>query len=114
MTEAGNVDESGQRRQVQPRLVNIDDVTPQYANLVHVNTDELMFQVVFSRFLQPVVTTEEDRERLRTTDTLEAEVVARLLLPPEVVDQTIQLLHAFLTRYYVRNEEAEDGPHGDN
>ncbi len=112
MTEAGNADGSSQRREVHTRLANMDGVAPQYANVVHVNTDQLMFQVVFSRFLQPVVTTDEDRERLRTTNTVDAEVVARLLLAPEVVDQTIQLLQAFLNEYYVRTAEIEDDSYG--
>lgn len=112
MSDADISGESGQRREVQTRLANIDEVSPQYANLVHVNTDRLMFQVVFSRFLQPVVSTEADRERLQAADTLDAEVVARLLLSPEVVDQTIQLLQAFLNEYYVRAAQSEDEPYG--
>lgn len=107
MREAGNGDGPTQR-EVQTRLANFETVVPQYANLVHVNTDQLTIQIVFSRFLQPVVTTEEDRERWRTAGALEAEVVARVLLPPEVVDQAVQLLQAFLNDYFLPDADVED------
>lgn len=118
--ETGEQDPRGEggRRAVQTRLANVAEVPAEYANTVHVNADRHLIQVVFSRFLQPMITTDEERDYYLGAETVDATVVARLLLPPEVVDQTVQLLQAFLDRNYTMIDEdqgdGEDHADGDD
>lgn len=115
------LDETGGRRAVKTevRLANLDDVPVEFANLFHVNFDPLVFQLVVSRAIQPMLTTEVERQRWSQAEAFDAEVLGRYILPPEVVEELIRLLRASLAGYFERygieveadggQEEGDDG-----
>ena len=100
---------------VEIRLANLDEVKPDYVNLVHVTIEPISFQLVFSRVMQPVVTTQEDRDRWQSAKTVDATVVARLIMDPVVAEQTIGVLRLQLEafqRQFGAPTNAEQGGDG--
>jgi hypothetical protein len=94
-------------------LVGLEDVVPQYANVVHATNDAQVFQVVFSQALAPIITAPEEGQALMEQGTIPARVVGRFVLPPLMMEQTIEVLSLQLRRYHeqqaqIRSEETEE------
>ena len=90
---------SPRERFAEIRLANLEDIDLEYANLVHATIEPLALQIVFSRLVQPVATTQAEREQWEAATTVDATVVARILMPPSVVEQTIALLQQQMERH---------------
>ena len=84
-------DEQGEP-QVQLRIVGFDETAPQYANDVHVSSDAMGLQLVFTRFLPPPVVTESDQQRLAELGYVPNEVVARVIVPRLLVERLLRIL----------------------
>lgn len=81
------------------RLVGLDDLPAQYVNLISINFDQYAFQLVFAQAMQPVVTAPSDVEEMQSRGYVPATVMARLVLTPVMMEQTIDLLMGQLDRY---------------
>ena len=86
-------------RSISIEIVGLDDVSPQFANLVHVNNDSQSFQLIFSQVMPPILFGPDDRRELFERGTVPAKVVARIVLTPKVMEQTIDVLRTQFERY---------------
>lgn len=86
------------------RLADLDDHEARYVNLLNVNYDRASFQVIFSQFLQPVVTSSDDARRLAGQGFVPAKPIARLLLTPLMMEETIALFELQLRRFREEHE----------
>lgn len=94
--------ESTEQLQVGPLrvlLAGVEDLVPQYVNIVHVNNDRDVFQVVFGQATPPLVTGQEDLERLRQDGTIPGKVITRLVLTPRVFEELISVLQEQFRTY---------------
>ena len=85
--------------QVTARVVGLDELTPQYVNILHVNNDPMAFQVVFSQYIPPLAFEPEEIKRITEQGFVEARPVARLIMTPMMVQQTIEVLTKQLAIY---------------
>jgi hypothetical protein len=90
------------------RLSGLEGVTPEYANIIHVNTDGQVFQVIFSQIMPPVILGEEDREELKQRGTISGKVIARLVLTPAVLAQAVDVMRGQLDLY--QEQQASSAP----
>jgi hypothetical protein len=88
------------------RLTGLEEVVPQYVNLVHANSDRDVFQVIFSTATPPVLLGPEDLRVLQETRTVPGKVVARLIFTPRVFEEMIDVLQTQLRN---RQESLEQG-----
>lgn len=98
LEEDGSQD--GTSRLLPVQLQNLDCVEGRYVNLVNVNHDRASFQVIFSQFMQPVILSPLDAERLAEQNFVTANVVARLVFTPLMMEETIKLLQFELDNYH--------------
>ncbi len=87
------------------RIVGFDQVSPVYANEVHVSADPMALQLVFTQLLPPPVATLSDQQRIAEQGFLPVEVVARVVLAPAAVERMIDLLQDRLE--YQRDQASE-------
>jgi hypothetical protein len=80
------------------RIVGIDSIQPEYANLVHVNHDFYSFHVVFSRVVSPIFANNEDRERF-AVDGWNADAVARLIIPAPAFREMVRFMQQHVDAY---------------
>ena len=107
-----SVDESESDVVLPIRLSGLDDRDARYVNLLNVNFDRASFQIVFSQFLQPVVTSPHDARQLAAQGYVPAKVVARLIFTPLMMEETINLLQAQLDRFHQQRDEPTAGEVG--
>jgi hypothetical protein len=106
-------------RALEIQLANIDRVPVAYANIAHVGGDALDLHLMFSRVVQPVITTQADRDRWSEATAIDAEVVARVLLPHRVAREVARLIVDTIAQIDERSAtrgdaEGEEGdPDGD-
>ena len=100
---------SASEQQLPIRLTNLDDYEARYVNLIHVNSDRASFQLTFSQFLQPVLATPDDAERLVSQGYVPAKVIARLLFTPLMMEETISLMQHELDQYYAEQRQTAEG-----
>jgi len=86
------------------RITGLEDLQPAYSNLVHVNFDSAAFQVVFSQLLQPVITSSNDAKELADRGYIGAQAVARLILTPQMLEETISILERQLNNFRERDQ----------
>ena len=96
-------------RSITVQLDGLEEVTPQFANIVHANNDRQAFQLVFSQLMPPVILGPEDREALFRQGAVSAKVVARIILTPLVLEQFIDVLRTQLGQYQESQEEPPAG-----
>jgi hypothetical protein len=87
------------------RIVGFEQVSPVYANEVHVSADPMALQLVFTQLLPPPVATLSDQQRIAEQGFLPVEVVARVVLAPPAVERLIDLLQDRLE--YQRDQASE-------
>lgn len=87
------------------RIVGFDQVSPVYANEVHVSADPMALQLIFTQLLPPPVATLSDQQRIAEQGFLPVEVVARVVLAPAAVERMIDLLQDRLE--YQRDQASE-------
>lgn len=92
--------QDGTSRLLPIQLQNLDNVEGRYVNLVNVNHDRASFQVIFSQFMQPVILSPLDAERLAEQNFVPANVVAKLVFTPLMMEETIKLLQYELDNYH--------------
>lgn len=80
------------------RLRGLHNRDPQYANYISVNYDAYAFHIAFAQILGPIFEDQEDRERF-AREGWSADVVSRLLIPPEALRQMIGFLQAQLEQF---------------
>ena len=84
---------------VSVRLQDIESHRAEYANLIHCNFDRAAFQVVFAQFLQPLILSSEDAKELGERGFIPARPLTRLILTPQMVRETIELLQRQLANF---------------
>lgn len=89
------------------RLSGLEDIAPQYVNLVHANNDREIFQVIFSQVTPPIIMGPEDSAELVRRGTIPGKVIARVILTPTVLEQTIDVLQTQFRRYREAQERSE-------
>ncbi len=94
---------------LQIRLTNLSDHEAKYVNVLHVNADRASFQVTFSQFLQPIVTTTHDRRELSEQGFVPARVIARLVFTPMMMEETISLLQQQLDQFRQNQSQSTKG-----
>ncbi len=97
-------------RSISVQLDGLDQVAPQFANLIHANNDRQVFQIVFSQLMPPLVLGPEDSEAFLQRGSISATVVARVVLTPLVLEQFIDVLRTQLARYQESQEDAASRP----
>lgn len=98
MTDSG-LDPSTEKRNAIPiSLRGLDDCRPEYANYLNVNYDAYAFHIAFSRLVGPIFATEADRHAFQRSGWA-ADVVARLLIPPDALRSMIEFLQKQLETY---------------
>lgn len=80
------------------RIVDAESVPAQYVNVLSANHDSESFQIVFAQVMQPVATWSADVDDIRTRGYMEAQVVARLILTPGMMERTIEVLKIEMER----------------
>lgn len=96
------------------RLAGINDLPAQYVNLISINFDQAAFQVVFAQAMQPVVTVPADVEEVQSRGYVPATVMARLVLTPMMMEQTIEILRSQLDRYQQQTVDVTSGSAQEN
>ena len=48
---------------VRVEIIGLDEIPPQFVNLVHANTDGQVIQIVFSQLMPPIIMGSEDWDR---------------------------------------------------
>lgn len=95
------------------KLVGLDEIVPQYVNIIHATNDQQVFQVVFSQVMPPLITGPEDAKMLLDRGTVPAQVVARLIFTPALIEQAIDVFQTQLARYREQQDvvapETQDG-----
>ena len=91
------------------RIGGITELPASYANLVHVNFDNDVLHVLFSQLTQPVITSPQDAQDLEATGYVEARCVARLILTPKMIEETLRILDASLSQFHERKELVATG-----
>ena len=86
-------------------ILGLEEVIPQFANIVHVNNDREVFQIVFSQLMPPMVLGPEDREELTKRGTVQAKVVARVIVTPLILEQMIDVLRTQFGVYQKLQEQ---------
>lgn len=81
------------------QLFGLGDITPQFVNVVHANSDRDVFQVIFSQAMPPTITSPEDLRRLREEQIIPGKVIARLVFTPRVYEEMIDVLQTQLNNY---------------
>lgn len=81
------------------RLVGLEALPAQFVNMISTNFDQNAFQVVFAQAMQPLVTGPLDAEEIQERGYVPATVLARLVLTPLMMEQTVEILKAQLDRY---------------
>ncbi len=74
------------------RIVGFDDVPLVFANDIQVSIDAMTLHLVFTQFLPPPVNTPSDMQRITEQGFVPVNVVARVVVPPALVEQMIVLL----------------------
>lgn len=98
---------------VRIRMAGLEELTPLYANMVSTNFDQHAFQVIFAQLLPPIVLGPEDAEEIVQRGFVEAKAVAQLVLPPSMVEQTIENLTTQLERFRQQVTETNQGESND-
>ncbi len=96
--ESGKSNPESQTLEVDLNLKGLDACPLFYANVLHLNHDANAFQLIFSQVLPPVITDDADRVRVTATG-IDANVLARVVLPPRVAMQLSELLSDQLERF---------------
>jgi hypothetical protein len=91
------------------RLSGLEDVVPQFANVVHANNDREIFQLIFSQVTPPILLSAEDAEELARRGTISGRIIARIILTPTILEQTIDVLQTQLRRYRDTQDQIETG-----
>lgn len=81
------------------RLIDAESLQAEYTNFIHVNFDRAAFQVIFSQFFQPLITAPDDATQLAERGYVPARPLARLVLSPLMMQQTIDILQRQLNAY---------------
>ena len=76
----------------------MDEVLVQFATGMHVTNELGAFHLVFSRFTQPVFLTPADYEPYAKQGFVPADVVARVIVTPPVLEELIRVLQEQLER----------------
>ncbi len=97
-------------RVITVRLESLAETEARYANIVHVNSDLVTFQVIFSQATQPIILGPDDAKQIEEQGYIPARVVARLILTPTAFEQTIDVMQAQLKRYRQQVELVGDEP----
>ena len=92
------------------RLSGLEDVVPQYVNIVHANSDRDVFQVIFSTATPPVLLGPEDLRSLQETRTVPGKVIARLIFTPRVFEEMIDVLQTQLRNRQESLENVDSDP----
>ena len=87
------------------RIVGFDETTPVFANDLQISIDPMSLQLVFTRWLPPPVLTISDQQRLAERGFAPVDVVARVIVPPVVVETMIRLRQERLDRQKAMAEE---------
>lgn len=95
-------------RSIKIELVGLDDVVPAFANLVHANNDSQSFQLIFSQLMPPLLFSPGDRQELFAQGAIPARVVARIVLTPQVLEQTIDVLRTQFERFQAAQAQLAD------
>ncbi len=95
------------------RIAGVDDIPAHYVNLISSNFDQAAFQVVFAQLMPPIVMRPEDAEELTRRGFVEARALARVVLTPVMLEQTIQNLTAQLENFKRQLTEENNGSGND-
>ncbi len=90
-------------------LVGLDDTPVQFATGLHLTAEQGAFQLVFWRFLQPVIATPADFEPYRQQGYVPVHAVSRLIVTTPVLEEIIEVLQQQLARAKSRAEEVDAG-----
>ena len=96
------------------RVIYDEGIPAQYANLLTVNFDRAAFQVIFSQAMQPVVLSDGDARRIVDAGYFRANLIARLIFTPLMVEQTINILQSQLDQFRQQQDDASHAAIGDN
>lgn len=97
-SDQGPSTENSERNPFQISLSGLEDCRPEYANYLNVNYDAYAFHIAFSRLVGPIFATEADRQSFENSGWT-ADVVARLLIPPDALRNMIEFLQRQLEIY---------------
>jgi hypothetical protein len=83
---------------VPPRFVGMHEVDVQFATGLHVTSEFGAFQLVFSRFTQPVFLSSADYEPYAKQGYVPVDVVSRIVVTPQVLEDMVRVLQEQLER----------------
>lgn len=97
-SDQGPSTENTERNVFQISLRGLEECRPEYANYLNVNYDAYAFHIAFSRLVGPIFATEADRQAFENSGWT-ADVVARLLIPPDALRNMVEFLQKQLEIY---------------
>lgn len=101
--EADTPGNAGETEVVLPvRVIGLDDQPAVFANIIQVNYLPSAFQVVLAQWLPPALASPDQVQQVAERGYAVAHVVARLVLTPQMVEESIQVLQAQLDQYRAR------------
>lgn len=105
--ENGALDDSEEG--VPARFVGMDEVDVQFATGLHVTSEFGAFQLVFSRFTQPVFLSSADYEPYAKQGYVPVSVISRIMVTPLVLEEMVRVLQEQLERSRANQPTEQNG-----
>lgn len=94
---------------VPPRFVGMDEVDVEFATGLHVTNEYGAYQLVFSRFTQPIFLSQADYEPYAKQGYVPVNVVSRVIVTPPVLEEMVRVLHEQLELLRSNQRTEQDG-----
>jgi hypothetical protein len=80
------------------RLAGLDQLAPEYVNVVHINYDPYAFHVAFARYTSPILVNDDDRQHFQHEGWI-ADVQSRLVIPPNAFRDLLRVMQGQVDQF---------------